>query len=632
MKKLIVMLLVTFSVVTADVWISETVDAGENPSLALDSSDNPHISYTSGSDSLKYARWDGSAWQIETVDTGVSYSELELDSADMPRIAYLLSDHSLKYARWDGSAWQIETVDSGATSVSFELDSTDKPSIAYCNSGTVKYAHWDGLAWQVESIATDLHRLIDVRHSFNEQDEPRIAYIFLFKKPEHPSREYAALKQIGWDGSVWQTDFDIQLTRIYDLNYIPMLISFTMNSSDHSCMLFGNAHFVSPGPLLYWEIDNGGTGVFARQFYQSFQYGADFALSSQDYPHVAHFEQLSRYHEHWTGSSWEREVVSTDAHRQASITIDSLDKPHISYGSGIITYAHKGINTPPDGFSLLAPADGATVNDWPFCDWEDSTDSDGHDVTYDLWYSTDDTFGTHDEITDLTDSEYQFVTGELQNDSTYYWKVVATDSYDETWSTETWSFYVAEGVGIEFVELASQSTDDGVLLSWSIIGDTPASVRVLRGLTQNDTLTQNGSVDISGELSGSATSWLDVSGSAGVEYAYYLEVTELDGTVSRFGPSEVVVPSAVSELALSDPYPNPADESLTIHYELTQNATVKLHIYDVAGRLVETLVSGEQTAGRHSVNWDSSMAATGVYLLRLEAEGRAITKRAVISR
>ncbi|MCD4733634.1 T9SS type A sorting domain-containing protein, partial [bacterium] len=154
-----------------------------------------------------------------------------------------------------------------------------------------------------------------------------------------------------------------------------------------------------------------------------------------------------------------------------------------------------------------------------------------------------------------------------------------------------------------------------------------------RGLTQNGTpLSQNDTVVLSGELSGSATSWLDVSAKAGVEYTYWLEVTEADGTVSRFGPSEVVVQGAASELTLSDPYPNPASDALTISYELIQAEVVELNIYDVAGRLVETLVSGEQTAGRHSVSWDSSVAATGVYLLRLEAAGEAITRRAVISR
>jgi len=86
------------------------------------------------------------------------------------------------------------------------------------------------------------------------------------------------------------------------------------------------------------------------------------------------------------------------------------------------------------------------------------------------------------------------------------------------------------------------------------------------------------------------------------------------------------------ELTLSAPYPNPASSSLIISYELTQNGSVELNIYDLSGRLVETLVSGEQTAGRHSVSWDSSVAATGIYLIHLEAAGEAITRRVVISR
>jgi len=179
---------------------------------------------------------------------------------------------------------------------------------------------------------------------------------------------------------------------------------------------------------------------------------------------------------------------------------------------------------------------------------------------------------------------------------------------------------------VESVDLFANSRDDGVLLSWFIIGNAPATVTVLRSVNENQPIA------LSGGLSGSARSWLDVSGSAGVEYAYYLQVTEIDGTVSRFGPSVVVVPGMVSELTLSDPYPNPASSALTISYELATYGAVSLSVYDLSGRLVGTLVSGEQTAGRHSVSWDSSAEATGVYLLRLEANGETMTKRAVISR
>ncbi|MCD4733619.1 T9SS type A sorting domain-containing protein [bacterium] len=191
---------------------------------------------------------------------------------------------------------------------------------------------------------------------------------------------------------------------------------------------------------------------------------------------------------------------------------------------------------------------------------------------------------------------------------------------------DVYAVHIDQTSAVESVDMFADARDEGILLSWSIVGDEPAELSVLRELTPN------GSVDISGALSGSSTSWLDVSAEAGMEYAYYLEVTELDGTVSRFGPSEIVVPGAVSELTLSDPYPNPASSALTISYELATDGAVSLSVYDLSGRLVETLVSGEQTAGRHSVSWDSSTSATGVYLIRLEAAGEAITKRAVISR
>jgi hypothetical protein len=70
-------------------------DVGRYTSIALDSNDYPHISYqewrahTTGD--LKYARWTGSAWSIETVDSTVNVNKctsLALDPEDKPLISY----------------------------------------------------------------------------------------------------------------------------------------------------------------------------------------------------------------------------------------------------------------------------------------------------------------------------------------------------------------------------------------------------------------------------------------------------------------------------------------------------------------------------------------------------------------
>lgn len=91
-------------------------DIGWFTSIAIDSNDYPHISYYDHTNtSLKYAYYDGT-WHTETVDnTGavaVFGTSLALDNSDHPHISYITRGTlvDLKYARHDGTGWNIETV------------------------------------------------------------------------------------------------------------------------------------------------------------------------------------------------------------------------------------------------------------------------------------------------------------------------------------------------------------------------------------------------------------------------------------------------------------------------------------------------------------------------------------------
>lgn len=151
-------------------------------SIALDNADRPHISFRErGNNNLLYAHWTGSAWNIEVVEyTGNvgSGSAIAIDSANHPHISYLVNHSSLKYARWDGGSWQIEYVGpSSLSSTSIALDSSDRPHISYqYNNEDLMYAHWSGSAWNIETVDSGYRVGWDTSIALDSSGNPHICY------------------------------------------------------------------------------------------------------------------------------------------------------------------------------------------------------------------------------------------------------------------------------------------------------------------------------------------------------------------------------------------------------------------------------------------------------------------------
>ena len=77
--------------------------------------------------------------------------------------------------------------------------------------------------------------------------------------------------------------------------------------------------------------------------------------------------------------------------------------------------------------------------------------------------------------------------------------------------------------------------------------------------------------------------------------------------------------------------PNPSASGARVAFVMPEPGTVRLTVVDVRGRTVAVLADEAVAAGRHEARLGASLAA-GVYVVRLEAAGQVVTRRAVIAR
>jgi hypothetical protein len=83
-------------------------------------------------------------------------------------------------------------------------------------------------------------------------------------------------------------------------------------------------------------------------------------------------------------------------------------------------------------------------------------------------------------------------------------------------------------------------------------------------------------------------------------------------------------------------HPNPFNPVTTLQYDLPEDGFVNITVYDMMGRQINTLVSGQQNAGYKSIQWNATNntgqpVSAGVYLYSIEAgEFRQVRKMVLL--
>lgn len=130
------------------------------------------------------------------------------------------------------------------------------------------------------------------------------------------------------------------------------------------------------------------------------------------------------------------------------------------------------------------------------------------------------------------------------------------------------------------------------------------------------------------ESSLSADELLDVSFSvAGQGCAVGIVCTVL----LRSSPVAAAIDAIRPEGLVVRPLANPARGVATIRFGVPTDASVRLRVFDIQGRLVAKLVEARIPAGWHEAQWNAGGTAPGIYLARLEAAGTTASAKVVLS-
>jgi len=77
-------------------------------------------------------------------------------------------------------------------------------------------------------------------------------------------------------------------------------------------------------------------------------------------------------------------------------------------------------------------------------------------------------------------------------------------------------------------------------------------------------------------------------------------------------------------------YPNPFNPTTKIEFNIAKLSDVKIIVYDMMGREVQTLVNESLKPGTYETSFDASQFTSGVYFYRLTTEGFTETKKMIL--
>jgi len=337
---MIAFLMAILPVMSYGQWSTEFVDTtgkvGNLNSIAVDADGYSHISYFDRTNwDLKYAHWDGSAWQVEVADSTGYYgaTSIVLDTLGNPHISCKLEFpeyyHCIAHIWWDGTDWQRDVIETGTEMfqdigdyTAIALDASDYPHVAYTHYpssdfGYLKYGYKDASGWHtvmIDSIGcVDGVKYCDI--ALDNQNYPHISYY---------DYDVYDLKYAYWDGATWHIE------SVDTAGHVGKSSSIALDSLGYPHIAYTDGTNYG---VKYARWDGSAWQIETVESDIGYGFYTSLALDANDHPHISSAEYASDLRfAYWDGSVWQIEVVDDAVGcGWTSLAIDGDGYSHIAY-------------------------------------------------------------------------------------------------------------------------------------------------------------------------------------------------------------------------------------------------------------------------------------------------------------
>lgn len=118
-------------------------------------------------------------------------------------------------------------------------------------------------------------------------------------------------------------------------------------------------------------------------------------------------------------------------------------------------------------------------------------------------------------------------------------------------------------------------------------------------------------------------------------YKYRLKQIDYNGNFEYHELLDEVIVGVPNKYNLSQNYPNPFNPATKINFEIPKNVNgqlvnVKLHVYDVTGRMISELVNKQMDAGYYTVDFNAVNLSSGIYFYKLATNDFVQTKKMLL--